>query len=100
MSYINREEAIRQIEEVQSLFTGQYFDLIDRALDIIKNMPDEIAEENRAKSIHDSRFTHADRAEVYERVVKNRKSYVANPDVYARVPLEEMPNPKGEVYRK
>lgn len=44
MSYINREETIRQIEEVQSLYTGQYFDLIGRALDVVKNMPDEPVE--------------------------------------------------------
>lgn len=44
MSYINREEAIRQIEEVQSLYVGQYFDLIGRTLEIIKNLPDEDVE--------------------------------------------------------
>jgi hypothetical protein len=41
MSYINKEEAIRQIEELQSIYVGQYFYVIGRALKIIKNMPDE-----------------------------------------------------------
>ena len=45
MSYINREEAIRQIEEVQSLYIGQLFDLIGRTLDIVKNMPEENVDE-------------------------------------------------------
>lgn len=37
MAYINREETIDQIKEIQSLYTGQLYDLIGRALDVVKS---------------------------------------------------------------
>ncbi len=52
-----------------------------------------------ANSVHDSRYTHADRAEIYEKVVVSSKSYMANKEAYARIPLKGMPTPVGKVYK-
>lgn len=43
MSYINREETIKQIEEFQSrCYTNEAFHLIGQVKNIVKNMPDEL----------------------------------------------------------
>lgn len=51
-----------------------------------------------SKYLHDDRYTHADRAEIYENLVKNPKSTLASPEQYARIPLKGMPSPTGKVY--
>ena len=55
--------------------------------------------EKGSKHVHDDRYTHADRAEIYESLVKNPKSTLARPEQYARIPLKGMPSPTGKVYR-
>ena len=52
-----------------------------------------------SKYIHDDRFSQADRIEIYKKVMTNPNSTLASPEQYARVPLEGMPDPVGEVYR-
>ena len=52
-----------------------------------------------SKYVHDYRYTHADRAEIYESLIKNPKSTLASPEQYARIPLKGMPSPTGKVYR-
>ena len=52
-----------------------------------------------SNNFHDDRFSQADRIEIYKNVMKNPISTLAAPEQYARVPLEGMPNPIGEVYR-
>lgn len=52
-----------------------------------------------SKNIHDDRFSQADRIEIYKKVMTNPISTLASPEQYARVPLEGMPDPVGEVYR-
>ena len=39
MAYINREEIIKKIKDVQSLYTGQFYALIRDVLEIIKTEP-------------------------------------------------------------
>ncbi len=56
-------------------------------------------EKKDSNNYHDPRFLQAQRNEIYQRALANRKSYMANKDVYARVPLKGMPDPEGEVYR-
>lgn len=56
-------------------------------------------EKKESNNFHDSRYSQADRIEIYKKAMANTVSYMANKDVYARVPLEGMPDPKGEVYR-
>lgn len=51
-----------------------------------------------SKYLHDDKYTHADRAEIYENLLKNPKSTLASPEQYARVPLKGMPSPTGKVY--
>jgi len=51
------------------------------------------------KCKHDNRYTHADRAEIYEKVMSNPISTLAAPEQYARIPLKGMPSPTGKVYR-
>ena len=54
---------------------------------------------NISNNIHDDRFSQADRIEIYKKVMTNPISTLASPEQYARVPLEGMPDPIGEVYR-
>lgn len=50
------------------------------------------------KNEHDDRYTHADRADIYEKLEKNPISTLASPDQCARVPLKGMTSPTGKAY--
>lgn len=52
-----------------------------------------------SKNIYDDRFSQADRNEIYKKAMTNPDSSFDSLVQYARVPLEGMPNPVGEVYR-
>ena len=51
------------------------------------------------KESKDTKYTHADRAEIYERLVNKPISTLAHPDQYARVSKVGMPTPEGKVYK-
>ena len=50
-------------------------------------------------NIHDDRYTYAERIRNNKRAQKDNKSYLANKEKCARVPLEGMPDPGGKIYK-
>ena len=86
-------------EIVVVLKEKDYLEFADKKLIVLNDMLWlQVDEWPVGKNLHDYRYTASDRIESLRRA-DYIPSSLANPDAYARVPLDGMPNPTGKVYK-
>lgn len=107
--FVSHEEKIKTTGEilfqespteiVVVLKEGNYLEFVDKRIVVINDSFFlQVDKWPVGKNLHDYRYTAVDRIESLRRA-DYIPSSLANPDAYARVGLEGMPNPTGEVYK-